>query len=66
MGRDCSGRIEQDADAVLMVYRLAYYKPNHVPADDAEIIVRANRHGPTGQTVRASWTPGRGWFGGDG
>ena len=57
-----SGRIEQDADAVLMVYRPLYYEPTYTPADAAEIIVRANRHGPTGETIRAHWTPGKGWF----
>ncbi len=57
-----SGRIEQDADAVLMVYRPAYYKPTHIPANEAEIIVRANRHGPTRELIRAHWTPGQGWF----
>lgn len=57
-----SGQIEQDADAVVFVYRHAVYNEDHEPASDAEVIVRAQRNGPTG-TAMCSWTPGRGWFG---
>lgn len=41
-----SGSIEQDSDAVLMLYRDAYYKGN----DDrrTEVIIAKNRHGETG------------------
>ncbi len=60
-----SGSIEQDADIVLMLYRSDYYKSedsddenadNEEPerADQAEIIVAKNRHGPT-ETVKMVW-----------
>ncbi len=55
-----SGSIEQDADIVMMLYRPEYYaaekmddKKQEEPQDDApvanevEIIVAKNRHGPT-------------------
>ncbi len=64
-----SGSIEQDADIVLMLYRQDYYKgeeddeENSVPdeekeeaANQAEIIVAKNRHGPT-DTVKMVWDP---------
>jgi len=57
-----SGRIEQDADAIVMVYRPVHYQPTHTPPDEVELIIRANRHGPGGDVVRASWTPGRGFL----
>ncbi len=43
-----SGDIEQDADAVLAVYRDAYYHAESAQGDDAEIILLKNRHGSTG------------------
>ena len=49
-----SGAIEQDADAVMFLYRDEYY---HEDAEDkglAECIVAKNRHGETG-TVKMQW-----------
>ena len=40
-----SGQIEQDADAILFVYRKSYYDSNDKPGQ-AEILLRKNRHGP--------------------
>ena len=40
-----SGQIEQDADAIIFVYRRSYYDPNDKPGQ-AEILLRKNRHGP--------------------
>ena len=51
-----------DADAIVMVYRPVHYQPTHTPPDEVELIIRANRHGPGGDVVRASWTPGRGFL----
>tara|TARA_Y100001970_G_scaffold9907_1_gene11696 strand:+ start:1619 stop:2899 length:1281 start_codon:yes stop_codon:yes gene_type:complete len=56
-----SGQIEQDADAVVFVYRHVVYNEDHDPASDAEVIVRAQRNGPMG-TAMCKWEPGRGWF----
>lgn len=41
-----SGSIEQDADAVLFLYRDSYYNENE--SDELEIIVAKHRDGPTG------------------
>ncbi len=41
-----SGQIEQDADAIMFVYREEYYDPNSKKGQ-AEIILSKNRHGPT-------------------
>ena len=61
-----SGSIEQDADIVLMLYRQDYYKgeedsdeeeqnpEEEKRANEAEIIVAKNRHGPT-DTVKMVW-----------
>ncbi len=60
-----SGSIEQDADIVLMLYREEYYKnekdePDDEPdnsapvANEVEVIVAKNRHGPT-KTVKFIW-----------
>lgn len=44
-----SGSIEQDADAILLVYREDYYFPDRIDTKGkAEIIVAKNRNGPTG------------------
>jgi len=42
-----SGAVEQDADAVIFVYRDHVYHPE-TPAEDAELIVAKNRGGATG------------------
>ena len=52
-----SGAIEQDADAVIFLYRSEYYKkedrdPNTMSI--AEVIIAKNRHGET-RTVRMGW-----------
>ncbi|MGA8164594.1 MAG: replicative DNA helicase [Waddliaceae bacterium] len=41
-----SGQIEQDADAILFVYREEYYNPQ-LKKGQAKIILVKNRHGPT-------------------
>ena len=51
-----SGAIEQDADAILFLYRDDYYNPNSEEKNIAECIVSKNRHGETG-TVKLSWLP---------
>jgi replicative DNA helicase len=56
-----SGQIEQDADAVVFVYRHSVYDTDYPGTDEAEVIVRAQRNGPTG-TAFCQWQPGRGWF----
>jgi replicative DNA helicase len=44
-----SGSIEQDADAILLLYRKEYYFPDDVGIKGtAEVIVAKNRNGPTG------------------
>ena len=53
-----SGSIEQDADAVMFLYRDSYYNsegPASSP-EDAELIVAKNRSGATG-TIKMSWFP---------
>ncbi len=49
-----SGAIEQDADAVMFLYRDEYYNQNTEDKGVAECIVAKNRHGETG-TVRLQW-----------
>ena len=56
-----SGRVEQDADAVVFVYREVCYNERFPRPNQVELIVRANRHGPAG-TGMSYWTPGSGWF----
>ena len=51
-----SGAIEQDADAILFLYRDDYYTPNTEEKNVAECIVSKNRHGETG-TVKLQWLP---------
>ena len=54
-----SGSIEQDADAVLMLYRGAYYDKSLAgPLEDAEIMVLKNRDGET-RTLNVKWEPSR-------
>jgi replicative DNA helicase len=60
-----SGQIEQDADAVVFVYRHSVYDTDYPGTDEAEVIVRAQRNGPTG-TALCRWEPGIGWFKGRG
>jgi replicative DNA helicase len=43
-----SGSIEQDADAVLMIYRDEVYNPNSTDKDIMEIGITKNRHGEVG------------------
>jgi replicative DNA helicase len=43
-----SGTIEQDADAVLLLYRDEYYHPETESPGICEVIVAKNRTGPTG------------------
>lgn len=43
-----SGRIEEDSDLVLLLYRDEYYYPDTDDRDVAEVIVAKNRGGPTG------------------
>ena len=51
-----SGAIEQDADAILFLYRDDYYNENSEEKNVAECIVSKNRHGETG-TVKLQWLP---------
>ena len=43
-----SGAIEQDADAVLLLYREEYYRPETERTGIADVVVAKNRTGPTG------------------
>lgn len=49
-----SGAIEQDADSVLMLYREDYYDPYTDKKWMADVFVRKNRNGPTGN-VELQW-----------
>jgi replicative DNA helicase len=44
-----SGAVEQDADAVLFLYRDSYYHPDSADKDLVEIIIAKQRCGPTGK-----------------
>ena len=46
-----SGSIEQDADAVLFLYRDAYYNPGTEFPSMVEINLAKYRHGPTGKAI---------------
>jgi replicative DNA helicase len=48
-----SGAIEQDADAVLMLYREEYYKPETEKKGIASVILAKNRTGPVGDVDMA-------------
>ena len=49
-----SGAIEQDADSVLMLYREDYYDPYTDRKWLADVFVRKNRNGPTGE-IELQW-----------
>ena len=52
-----SGRLEEDADVVLMLYREGYYNPNSPDANVAEVWVRKNRlGGPAGRCIKLYWS----------
>ncbi|ESA38423.1 replicative dna helicase [Leptolyngbya sp. Heron Island J] len=51
-----SGNIEEDADAVILLYREDYYDPDTPDRGLAEWIVGKNRNGPTG-TVKLLFEP---------
>jgi replicative DNA helicase len=52
-----SGEIEQDADIVAMLHREEYYRPDALEWKGvAEVLVRKNRNGPTGDAL-LTWFP---------
>ncbi len=51
-----SGRIEEDSDLVLLLYRDEYYHPDSIDRGVAEVIIAKNRGGPTG-TVKLLFDP---------
>jgi replicative DNA helicase len=51
-----SGCVEQDAGVILFLYRDEYYHPDTPDQGILEILIRKNRHGPTG-TAKTLFTP---------
>ncbi len=53
-----SGRIEQDADVVVLLHREDYYhtEPDYEKNNQAEVIVVKQRNGPTGG-INLIWNP---------
>jgi replicative DNA helicase len=51
-----SGAIEQDADAVVMIYRPGIYKEVDTTNGSTTLIIAKNRHGPSG-SVNLAWKP---------
>ena len=49
-----SGAIEQDADGLIMLYRDEFYNPDTEDKGIAEILLRKNRMGPTGE-IQVAW-----------
>ena len=56
-----SGQLEQDADAILFVYRDVVYNPTTPRPHEAEAIIAKQRNGPIG-TCYLRFRPGDGWF----
>jgi replicative DNA helicase len=56
-----SGSIEQDADAVVFVFRPGYYKTIDTTNGQTDLIIAKNRSGPTGQTC-VRWNAGTNEF----
>jgi replicative DNA helicase len=56
-----SGNLEQDADAVMFIYRPGYYGLPDFTADYAEVIVAKQRNGPCG-AVPLQWHPKLAYF----
>jgi len=56
-----TGAIEQDADVVIMIYRDEVYDHESPDSGIAELLIRKNRHGPTGD-VRVGWDGARAAF----
>ena len=52
--REC-GALEQDAHAILAPHRPSYYNRDH-PTREAELLVLANRNGPSGR-INVRWFP---------
>ena len=52
-----SGAIEQDADAVVFIYRDEFYNPATDEPGVAELLVAKNRQGAAGVTVKVRWVP---------
>jgi replicative DNA helicase len=51
-----SGRIEEDSDLVIMLYREEYYMPDTPDRGLAEVIITKHRGGPTG-TIKLLFEP---------